>query len=114
LVAGLPKISSRNDAEEAIKKLVSEFQCNNVIITLGSGGAVLWDKSLQRNFHVSTKAVQAIDTTGAGDCFVGTLAYCISRGDDLHTAMQKAVENATDSVLRKGTQSSFPYKLLSE
>jgi len=93
---------------------VSEFQCKNVIITLGSGGAVLWDKSLGKTFHAPAKEVQAVDTTGAGDCFVGTLAYCLSRGDSLQMAMEKSVGNATDSVLRKGTQTSFPYKLLSE
>jgi ribokinase len=108
----LPHISTKEDAEHAVQKLITDFQCNNVIITLGSEGAILWDKSVQRNFFVPATPVKAVDTTGAGDCFVGTLAFCIARGNDLLTALKQAVANASDSVLRKGTQSSFPCGLI--
>lgn len=112
MVTGIPSISSKDDAEKAVGKLVKEFNCNSVIITLGSEGAMLWDHEIKKYFHVPAPKLKAVDTTGAGDCFVGTLAFCISRGDDLHSALKQAVVNASDSVLRKGTQSSFPKKLI--
>jgi ribokinase len=108
----LSHISSKEDAELAVQKLITDFQCNNVIITLGSEGAILWDKSVQRNFYIPATQVNAVDTTGAGDCFIGTLAFCIARGNDLPTALKQAVANASDSVRRKGTQFSFPYGLI--
>jgi ribokinase len=52
--------------------------------------------------------VTAVDTTGAGDAFVGALAYFMAKGDSLVTSAHWANEVAALSVLGRGTQTSFP------
>jgi ribokinase len=79
----------------------------NTIVTLGSQGAVciLADGSLTR---VSAPKVTAIDTTGAGDAFVGAFAYSLANGNDPVSAMALGIRIASLSVTRKGAQSSYP------
>ncbi len=52
--------------------------------------------------------VKAIDTTGAGDAFVGSLAYFMAQGKPLLEAMRRANRLAAISVQASGTQTSFP------
>ena len=101
-----------DDAKRAVGKLRKDFQCRHVIVTLGSEGALLWDNEAQTYEHFPAPKVTAVDSTGAGDSFVGTLAYCVARGDDLRSAVQQSIWNSADSVKRKGTQSSFPYGMV--
>jgi ribokinase len=79
----------------------------NTIVTLGSQGAVciLADGSLTR---VSAPKVTAVDTTGAGDAFVGAFAYSLANGNDPVSAMALGIRIASLSVTRKGAQSSYP------
>jgi ribokinase len=51
--------------------------------------------------------VTAVDTTGAGDAFVGAFAYGLAAGLDELTAVRLGIALASDSVTRTGTQSSF-------
>jgi ribokinase len=80
-----------------------------VIITLGSRGAVFASEAEAPQF-VEAQKVKAVDTTGAGDAFVGSLAYFIGHKFPLRKAVEKACAIATLSVLKPGTQTSFPYK----
>jgi ribokinase len=79
----------------------------NSIVTLGSQGAayISADGELTR---VTAPKVTAVDTTGAGDAFVGTFAYSIASGKDPVSAMTLGIKVATLSVTRKGAQSSYP------
>jgi ribokinase len=52
--------------------------------------------------------VRAVDTTGAGDAFVGSLAFFLARGLSLVDAAERANRIAAVSVLGRGTQTSFP------
>ncbi len=52
--------------------------------------------------------VQAVDTTGAGDAFVGAFAFGLAAGLDERRAVRLAIACASDSVTRPGTQSSYP------
>jgi ribokinase len=75
-------------------------------VTLGSRGAALVtaDGAVQR---VPAVRVTAIDTTGAGDAFVGSFAFGLAVGLDELTAVRLGIACASDSVTRRGTQSSF-------
>jgi ribokinase len=81
----------------------------NSIVTLGSQGAayISADGELTR---VAAPSVTAVDTTGAGDAFVGTFAYSIASGKDPISAMTLGIKVATSSVTRKGAQSSYPHQ----
>ena len=79
----------------------------NSIVTLGSEGAVLItsDGNLTR---ISAPKVNAVDTTGAGDAFVGVFAFGLASGKNPEDAMKLGVKVASLSVTRKGAQSSYP------
>ena len=79
----------------------------NSIVTLGSQGAVY----ISTNGHLTkvvAPKVTAVDTTGAGDAFVGSFAYSLASGKDPVAAMTLGIKVATLSVTRKGAQSSYP------
>lgn len=67
------KSSSVAEAAEAIKKIAKTFA-----ITLGPKGAMIYDG--QKEIHVVTMPVTAIDTNGAGDLFAGAMLYGITNG----------------------------------
>ena len=79
----------------------------NSIVTLGSEGAVLItsEGNLTR---VSAPTVNAVDTTGAGDAFVGVFAFGLASGKNPEDAMKLGIKVASMSVTRKGAQSSYP------
>jgi ribokinase len=79
----------------------------NSIVTLGSEGAVLItsDGDLTR---MSAPKVNAVDTTGAGDAFVGVFAFGLASGKNPEDAMKLGVKVASMSVTRKGAQASYP------
>jgi ribokinase len=52
--------------------------------------------------------VQAIDTVGAGDCFVGSFAFAVASGLTESQSVQLGIETASLSVTLKGAQSSYP------
>jgi ribokinase len=79
----------------------------NSIVTLGSQGAVYISADSQLT-KVSAPKVTAIDTTGAGDAFVGAFAYSLASGSDPVSAMTLGIKVASISVTRKGAQSSYP------
>jgi ribokinase len=51
--------------------------------------------------------VSAVDTTGAGDAFIGCFAAKLAAGTDAETALGLAVSYASHSVTGKGTQTSY-------
>ena len=58
----------------------------------------------------AAEKVQAVDSTGAGDAFVGSLSYALAAGRSLGEAVRVGCAVATRSVLKTGTQTSFPYR----
>ena len=81
----------------------------NSIVTLGSQGAVYVSADGQLT-KVGAPKVTAVDTTGAGDAFVGTFAYSLASGKDPATAMTLGIKVASLSVTKKGAQSSYPHQ----
>jgi len=77
------------------------------IVTLGSKGAVYISPEGQVHYAEAPK-VSAVDTTGAGDSFVGSFAYALASGRDPIDAMKFGISIASLSVTRKGAQSSYP------
>jgi ribokinase len=77
------------------------------ILTLGARGVLVATPD-GRNRHQPVLQVQAVDTTGAGDAFVGSLAYLMAGGCGLDLAVERAADVATMTVLAAGAQPSFP------
>ena len=97
-------ISGREPNDENFLKFNEEIPCN-LIVTLGEKGAVLVDEN--KTHYFDAPSVNAIDTTGAGDSFIGTFAYELSESNSPESCIKKAVEKASQSVTKKGTQSSY-------
>jgi ribokinase len=77
-----------------------------LVVTLGSAGAALVraDGSVTR---LPAVAVDAVDSTGAGDAFVGAFAVGLALDLDEARAVTLGIRCASDSVTRPGTQTSF-------
>ena len=80
-----------------------------LLITLGSDGALLHRKDGSTE-KFPTQKVTAVDTTGAGDCFIGAFASALAVGASEESAVKFALACATQSVTKKGAQSSYPNK----
>jgi ribokinase len=91
--------------KKAARYLVS-LGVKNLIVTLGSKGVLWITKETEQVIH-SIK-VKAVDTTGAGDSFVGAFAHYYSVGEDIPTALRHANEYAAITVTKRGTQKSYP------
>ena len=79
----------------------------SVVVTLGSDGAVLLERG-GTAVGIPARPVTAVDTTGAGDAFVGALAVELAAGTDLEAAVRWATGVAAVAVGRRGAQESYP------
>ncbi|MET4781942.1 ribokinase [Glaciihabitans sp. UYNi722] len=79
----------------------------SVVITIGAEGAYWQDA--ESSGHVSAPTVyEVVDTTGAGDAFVGALASFLARGESLGRAVEVGVLAGSFAVTSPGAQSSYP------
>jgi ribokinase len=103
ILTGLP-VESEDDIAMAAKRLIAEG-IETVLVTLGARGSLL--ATPRGMTHIPPVKVQAIDTTGAGDAFIGSFARYFAAGLDLEVALAKATRYAADSVTKRGAQKSF-------
>jgi ribokinase len=76
------------------------------VVTLGADGAVV--ATAGSCTHAPAPRVSVIDTTGAGDVFVGTLAALLADHQPLDRAVVIAVERASSSVTSVGARAASP------
>lgn len=98
-------VATLEEAEAAARILLGRG-AGRIVLTLGERGSLLVDEDIVQ--HVPAPKVQAVDTTGAGDAFMGSLAYFLALGAPILEAMARANQIAAISVQSPGTQSSFP------
>ena len=88
-------------------------KCPTVVITLGSKGAAVASRDSPKAFWIKAeKAEKVVDTTGAGDSFVGSMSYYSAYYPEmsLENVVKLSCSVATISVQKEGTQTSFPYR----
>jgi ribokinase len=98
-------VSDAVQAAAAARELQS-FGPEVVIVTLGAEGALL--RSGELELHVPAHRVKAVDTTGAGDTFVGGLVAAMLQGISLDKAVRYATCAGTLATMRFGAQTSIP------
>ncbi|MEO5842472.1 MAG: ribokinase [Acidimicrobiales bacterium] len=103
-LTGMP-IATPDEVERAARAL-RDRGAGAAIVTLGERGAMLVDGGPAAS--VAAQSVLAVDTTGAGDAFVGSFAFFLARGLEARVAMARAGRVASISVQRRGAQPSFP------
>jgi len=101
----LVQASDLNSIIEAINNL-SLRDDQSVVVTLGAYGVFIYSKDNQE--FIEGHKVEAIDSTGSGDCFVGALANYYLGNRDLVEATKFANKAAALSVTKKGASASMP------
>jgi ribokinase len=102
-ITGSP-VKTVDDAKKCAEKLLAGG-IRRVIITLGANGSLL--ASREGSEHVPPFAVNAIDSTGAGDAFIGSFAVFLGEGVPEREAVRRANLYAGLSTTGVGTQKSF-------
>jgi ribokinase len=98
-------VNTLQEAEAAARALLQRGP-KTVILTLGERGALLVDPNTVE--HIPPIQVNAVDPTGAGDAFIGSLAVFLAEGVPMRDAILRANAVAALSVTKIGTQVSFP------
>ncbi|GAU93914.1 hypothetical protein RvY_05777 [Ramazzottius varieornatus] len=110
LLCGFPV--DTDDACQRALAFLLERGPNTAIITLGERGAVFATKDSPKTQFVTVDQVKVVDTTGAGDAFVGALAHFLVADPEgegkLREAVRKACKYASLTVQFPGSQKSFP------
>jgi ribokinase len=80
----------------------------DVVVTLGADGALVVPRDGGPVTHIAAPVVTAVDATGAGDCFCGTLAVALAGGISLADAARVSVAAAALSVTGAGARGLLP------
>ena len=104
-VIGIPVVSA-GTARRAAMRARQQMGVQSVIVTMGADGSVLC--TADGVVDIDVFRVNSVDTTGAGDAFMGALGAALSRGKDLTTAARLASAAGAAATLRQGAQSSLP------
>jgi ribokinase len=97
-------VESEAEVSAAAQSLVRQG-VETVIVTLGARGSLMATRAGGR--AISPVRVRAVDTTGAGDAFIGSFARYLAGGLSLDEALAEATRYSALSVTRHGTQKSF-------
>ncbi len=108
------QLAGRSTAHGAIRSVADAFTAaralhrpgQHVIVTLGAAGAVLVTN--HDAVHVPAPRVDVVDTTGAGDAFIGALAAALHRSASPRDAVREAVAAGSVACTRAGAIPSLP------
>lgn len=96
--------------QEECRRAIDFFESKGVkssIVTLGARGSVTVIEG--KSHKVDSHKVETVDTTAAGDTYIGALASCLVRGEDLKESMALATKAAALTITKRGAQQSIPY-----
>ena len=103
ILTGRP-VETLDHIADAARSLIAKG-VETVVVTMGSRGALL--VTAGEVTQIEPVAVTPVDTTGAGDAFIGSFARYFVGGDALEPALKKAARYAADSITRRGTQKAY-------
>ncbi|MEY8654349.1 ribokinase [Brachybacterium paraconglomeratum] len=105
----LAQLAPDQEAPEDPEAVVAALRAAGIpsaVLTLGADGSLVADQGGVR--RVPPASVEAVDTTGSGDAFIGALALGLARGDDLTTAARLASRVGAFAATGEGAQPSYP------
>jgi len=105
-VAASALLGRETTAFEEAGGFLSQIGCI-CVVTAGARGAYVFHPNKHRE-NIEAKPVQPVDTTGAGDTFVGILASSIDEGLSVTTALERACHGASLACLAHGAQTGMP------
>ena len=107
-MTGLAETPRDRDGVATAARMLLARGAGSVIVTLGKAGALA--VAAEEDIMYPGVEVEAVDPTGAGDCFLGGLAAKLNEGASLSEAVAFANRAAAVSVQRPGASSSMPYR----
>lgn len=112
-LALLGQEASIGDEHAEVARALVASGVRSVVVTLGANGALVATRPDGAEGEIDVSAVpsprvRAVDTTGAGDAFVGAMAYRLAAGDTLDQAAHLAVRVGAYAVTGHGAQASYP------
>jgi ribokinase len=102
------ELSGEKAPERSISKLRKLYPNTEIMLTLGSKGARL--EGPEGSWQVDAVKAKAVDTTAAGDTFIGYYLAGLAEGLAKPEAMKLAVKAAALTVSRKGAAESIPFR----
>lgn len=99
-------LSGESEPEAILNALQTLYPKSRSVLTLGKAGVIYADGS--ERIRVAARQVEAVDTTGAGDTFIGYFLAELARGSDIKRALEQGVRAAAICVTRKGAAASIP------
>ncbi|MFH2132802.1 MAG: ribokinase [bacterium] len=94
------------DPEGILKAMLKRYPKAKTVLTLGSKGLLYGDS--QQTLPVAAESVNAIDTTGTGDTFIGFFLGAVMNNRPLNTALEEGCRAAAICATREGAASSIP------
>lgn len=104
MLTGMPT-ESEGQINAAARHLVTQG-INQVVVTLGKRGARL--VTMDAVYEIAPAQAKPVDTTGAGDAFIGSFAHYLGGGVKPVEALSYAAHYAAISITRRGAQKSYP------
>lgn len=106
--AALVDESEDTDPYVILDKLVAKYPNSSILLTLGSRGSVLAVAGSDKKIACKAFKVSAVDTTAAGDTFLGYFIEQLSEGVEPELALQRATAASAIAVTRAGATPSIP------
>ena len=106
LIVNEDELAAISGVQGNIDAALACIEVPTVIVTLGEEGCCAREQG--QLLRVPAFAVEALDTTAAGDTFCGVLVAALSQGDTLGTALRRASAAAAIACTRPGAQASIP------
>lgn len=99
-------IAKADNISQAIERMAWQYRNHHVIVTLGSEGCCHLHEREKKWY--GTFQTDVVDTTAAGDTFIGYLAGCLSEAEDVEEAIITATKAAAITISRNGASDSIP------
>lgn len=104
----LQQLTNTDEQHQAIAQLLDQYPQLCVVLTLGARGVHYQDAG--QAIQIAGQEVEAVDTTAAGDTFIGYFLAALVEGQFIEEALNLANRAAALCVTRQGTSSAIPYR----
>lgn len=101
------QIAACQKEEDILPILKEKYPNTNVLLTLGSRGAVCYTN--EGTYKIGCYKVDVVDTTAAGDTFTGYFLYGVLKGKTIPEALILATTASTLAIGKKGASDSVPF-----
>ena len=101
------QLAGAADAEQSARALHARYPGMKVVCTLGAKGAMVYDGEFT---YANGRPARTVDTTGAGDTFLGYFVGLMVEGREISECLEGAIAAATLCVEKAGASASIPYR----